>query len=256
MAHTVAVATPCWPAPVSAMMRRLPMRCASSPWPTALLILCAPVCARSSRLSQTGPAPTRAANRAASWSGVGRPTYVLSRRRSSAWNASSAMAARKPASNSSRAGMIVSGTYCPPYGPKRPRAAAEGLVGALIIAADCLQKSSDETWILAAIGELDAATHVDAQRLQCGQRVDNVVRLQSAGDEAARTDSTQSAPIEGASGAARQRLGVGIEQVAVCAERIGGHDFGGGGLMASLDVERLEGRARHGGNHIGGLFAG
>ena len=42
-AHTVAVATPCCPAPVSAMMRRLPMRRASSAWPTVLLILCAPV---------------------------------------------------------------------------------------------------------------------------------------------------------------------------------------------------------------------
>ena len=49
MAHTVAAATPCWPAPVSAMMRCLPMRYASRPWPSALLILCAPVCARSSR---------------------------------------------------------------------------------------------------------------------------------------------------------------------------------------------------------------
>ena len=42
-AQTVAVATPCWPAPVSAMMRRLPMRRAISAWPMVLLILCAPV---------------------------------------------------------------------------------------------------------------------------------------------------------------------------------------------------------------------
>ena len=46
---TVAVATPCWPAPVSAMSRFLPMRRASSAWPTQLLILCAPVWLRSSR---------------------------------------------------------------------------------------------------------------------------------------------------------------------------------------------------------------
>ena len=51
-AHAVAVATPCWPAPVSAMMRRLPRRLASSTWPIVLLILWAPVCARSSRFSQ------------------------------------------------------------------------------------------------------------------------------------------------------------------------------------------------------------
>jgi hypothetical protein len=45
----VAVATPCWPAPVSAMMRGLPMRLASMAWPMVLLILCAPVWFRSSR---------------------------------------------------------------------------------------------------------------------------------------------------------------------------------------------------------------
>ena len=50
MAQTVAVATPCCPAPVSAMIRCLPMRWASRHWPRALLILWAPVWARSSRL--------------------------------------------------------------------------------------------------------------------------------------------------------------------------------------------------------------
>ena len=38
-AQTVAVATPCWPAPVSAMMRCLPMRLASSAWPSAVVDL-------------------------------------------------------------------------------------------------------------------------------------------------------------------------------------------------------------------------
>src|ERR687893_215352 len=47
-AATVAVATPCWPAPVSAMIRVLPMRRASRIWPMQLLILCAPVWSRSS----------------------------------------------------------------------------------------------------------------------------------------------------------------------------------------------------------------
>ena len=42
-AATAAVATPCWPAPVSAMIRSLPIRLARSTWPTALLILWAPV---------------------------------------------------------------------------------------------------------------------------------------------------------------------------------------------------------------------
>ena len=49
-AQTVAVATPCWPAPVSAMMRVLPMRLASRIWPTQLLSLCEPVWLSSSRL--------------------------------------------------------------------------------------------------------------------------------------------------------------------------------------------------------------
>ena len=36
----VAVATPCWPAPVSAITRVLPIRLASRAWPSTLLILC------------------------------------------------------------------------------------------------------------------------------------------------------------------------------------------------------------------------
>src|SRR3569832_3014669 len=43
-AATVALATPCWPAPVSAMMRVLPMRFASWAWLLVLLILCVLVC--------------------------------------------------------------------------------------------------------------------------------------------------------------------------------------------------------------------
>ncbi len=54
-AQTVAVATPCWPAPVSAITRRLPILCASSAWPSALLSLCEPVWLRSSRLRYTLP---------------------------------------------------------------------------------------------------------------------------------------------------------------------------------------------------------
>ena len=69
-AQAAAVATPCWPAPVSATMRRAPSRLASRPWPIALLILCAPVWARSSRLSQTS-APQRRESSPANVSGVG-----------------------------------------------------------------------------------------------------------------------------------------------------------------------------------------
>ena len=49
-AQAVAVATPCWPAPVSAITRVLPMRLASSTWPSTLLILWLPVWLSSSRL--------------------------------------------------------------------------------------------------------------------------------------------------------------------------------------------------------------
>ena len=48
-AQIVAVATPCWPAPVSAITRRLPMRRVNRAWPSVLLILWAPVWLRSSR---------------------------------------------------------------------------------------------------------------------------------------------------------------------------------------------------------------
>ena len=49
-AAMVAVATPCCPAPVSAITRGFPMRRASSAWPSVLFTLCAPVWFRSSRL--------------------------------------------------------------------------------------------------------------------------------------------------------------------------------------------------------------
>ena len=62
---TVADATPCWPAPVSAMIRFLPMRLASSAWPMVSLILCAPVWFRSSRLSRICAPPTSRLRRSA-----------------------------------------------------------------------------------------------------------------------------------------------------------------------------------------------
>jgi hypothetical protein len=87
-AQTVAVATPCWPAPVSATTRVLPMRFTSSAWPSALLILWAPVWQRSSRFSHTRQ-PSASESRPAKVRGVGLPTKSRSRRASSV---------RKPAS--------------------------------------------------------------------------------------------------------------------------------------------------------------
>ena len=83
-AQAAALATPCWPAPVSATTRFAPRRLASIAWPSALLILCAPVCARSSRLSHTS-APQAFESLGACVSAVGRPTQLLSSRVSSAW---------------------------------------------------------------------------------------------------------------------------------------------------------------------------
>ena len=51
-AQAAAVATPCCPAPVSAMMRVLPIFLASKHCPKALFNLCAPVCKRSSRFKK------------------------------------------------------------------------------------------------------------------------------------------------------------------------------------------------------------
>ena len=71
-AAAVADATPCCPAPVSAIMRVLPMRRVRRAWPTTLLILCEPVWARSSRLSSTRT-PSRSESRGHWVTGVGRP---------------------------------------------------------------------------------------------------------------------------------------------------------------------------------------
>ena len=116
-AHAVAVATPCWPAPVSAMIRRLPSRRARTTWPRALLILWAPVWFRSSRLRYSR---LPGANRSARVMGDGRPTYVRPSSSSSARNAASCFASSQAAVSSSSAGIRVSGTYRPPYSPYSP----------------------------------------------------------------------------------------------------------------------------------------
>jgi hypothetical protein len=85
-AHAVAVATPCCPAPVSAMTRFFPISQVSSAWPRALLILCAPVWHRSSRLSQIRAPPRVDDSRFASYSGVGRPTNRSSKACRRFWN--------------------------------------------------------------------------------------------------------------------------------------------------------------------------
>mmetsp|Transcript_90829 Transcript_90829/g.257171 ORF Transcript_90829/g.257171 Transcript_90829/m.257171 type:complete len:259 (+) Transcript_90829:819-1595(+) len=117
-AQAVAVATPCWPAPVSAMMRGLPMRFASSACPSELLILWAPVCASSSRLNQSCAPPSFSERFLAWYSGVGPPTNSARRRFSSATKLGSFFIESHATLSSSCACMSVSGMYRPPYWPK------------------------------------------------------------------------------------------------------------------------------------------
>mmetsp|Transcript_7998 Transcript_7998/g.18711 ORF Transcript_7998/g.18711 Transcript_7998/m.18711 type:complete len:239 (-) Transcript_7998:901-1617(-) len=117
----VDVATPCCPAPVSAMMRGFPIFLARSAWPMALLILCAPVCARSSRLSQMVAPPHISVRRSALWRGVGPPTKSRRYSSSSARNPGSFLTFSYSSSISRKASDSVSGMYCPPNRPKRAR---------------------------------------------------------------------------------------------------------------------------------------
>ena len=118
-AQAAAAATPCCPAPVSATTRLAPSRRARCAWPSALLILWAPVWARSSRLIHTS-APQAFDKPRARVSGVGRPIH--SRRSSS--NApiarSSAKNSRALRSRRESAGISVSGAK---RAAERPEAA-------------------------------------------------------------------------------------------------------------------------------------
>ena len=85
--------------------------CASSACPIALLILCAPVCARSSRLSQTLRAPALREPRARRSAPSDGPTQLVAARASSSpGNPRACRCSRTPCSSRSSAGMSVSGT--------------------------------------------------------------------------------------------------------------------------------------------------
>lgn len=117
-AAAVAVATPCWPAPVSAIRRVLPIFFASSACPITLLILCEPVWFRSSRFKKKRTPPPCCEKRGTSVSRDGRLEYSWERRRNSARNSSSSFALLNVSSSSSMAAMRDSGIHCPPYCPK------------------------------------------------------------------------------------------------------------------------------------------
>src|SRR5215217_734215 len=128
------------------MIRSLPIRSASRICPRALLILCAPVCARSSRLNHTLAPPHLRVSRSANISGVGRPTK-----------------SRDKESSSSRAWIRVSGTYRPPKPPKYPlstfcRTHEPPNPLAVLLAGPLLQRtrSVDPVWL----EELDSLPHV------------------------------------------------------------------------------------------------
>ena len=73
-AQIVAVATPCCPAPVSAIILFLPNFFANNACPTVLFILCAPVWFRSSLLNQTFGPPKLFVKVSAKYNGDGLPT--------------------------------------------------------------------------------------------------------------------------------------------------------------------------------------
>src|SRR5438105_11227945 len=128
--------------------------------------------------------------------------------------------------------MMVSGTYWPPYGPKRPRATADGLLGAMVIAADCLHKCSDESWIFATTREFDAAADIHPIRGQRAKGTCDIVGPQAASHETLGPDRPQCGPIKAAASPARQRVGVRIEEIAVRAEGVRGNHLGRGDLLA------------------------
>src|SRR3989442_8837506 len=89
------------------------------------------------------------------------------------------MAASNAASNSSSAGISVSGTYRPPNAPKRCTVSVATLVGTK--PGCCCKELPHEPRIFNARRALDAGRHVDHVRTQCPDRAANIVRLKTSG---------------------------------------------------------------------------
>jgi propionyl-CoA carboxylase beta chain len=70
--------------------------------------------------------------------------------------------------------------------------------------------------------------------------------LEAAADPAARANGTQGVPVEADARAARQALGVSVQQIQVGAQGVGLDGRDRRVLLADLDVDRLDGGARHG----------
>ena len=187
---TVAVATPCWPAPVSAMRRVLPSRRASSAWPSdvvdlvragvgevlALQVDRAPPCLARPR---AGP-PDRA--------GVGRPAKCVPSSRSSAQNVGSSRTCvvgvleldqRAASASRARSGHRGRASFPSGHGRRRRagrRAARCGRAGACgrssARGASALDEERHRQRILArrpGARDLDARRHVDTDRRHVAQ---------------------------------------------------------------------------------------
>mmetsp|Transcript_45193 Transcript_45193/g.98321 ORF Transcript_45193/g.98321 Transcript_45193/m.98321 type:complete len:232 (+) Transcript_45193:1033-1728(+) len=96
------------------MIRFFPNFMASNACPMALLILCAPVCASSSRLNQICAPPQNSVRRLAKYSGVGPPMKSRRSRASSALKTGSIFHLAQASSNSWWATISVSGMKRPP----------------------------------------------------------------------------------------------------------------------------------------------
>src|SRR5215471_7533850 len=152
--------------------------------------------------------------------------------------------------------MMVSGTYCPPYGPKRPRTAGGVSAISVVMCAHSLQKGPNEGRVFATLGILHAAADIDAEWLERGQRGGDVVGTQAAGDHTAWADALQRLPVERDAGAAGESVGVGIEQVPMGSIDVVVDQRRDLRLGADADVQRLEGRQGHGGDDCRRFVAG
>ena len=114
------VATPCWPAPVSAITRVLPIRLVEQRLAEHVVDLVRAGVVEVLALEQTRAPPASAVSRRASVSMLGRPAYVPAVASSSPRNAGRRRRPDQASSSSSSAAISASGTNRPPYAPKWP----------------------------------------------------------------------------------------------------------------------------------------
>ncbi len=143
------------------MMRVLPMRLASSAWPSTLLILCEPVWFRSSRLRKTRTPPACSAKRLASVSSEGRSGVVLVQVRDLCGELGVRLAFSKVSSSSSSAAMRDSASSARRTSRSRVPGVAEGrrALRPVLIRPGALQKASTGFSSEPAVGRIDHQSH-------------------------------------------------------------------------------------------------